>query len=232
MKRPVRFHCAIAGTFVMIQPRTGQNLGESGQPYVRCSERDCQYVDLNQAPCPLRAGMFDDTDAHRLAAYLASARRPICYACLGEKLDLTHDIVRRIAFRLTREAGAAIGPGRCVVCASRRVTIRVPRGPVNDLPSDASPVPRCASVDEPDIPGQCARVEVALPTAPEASCATCVALRVGLPLIDVRQAIDTLVSSGKVAVSVSMCTTCCRVLAVARSTRRVRAEDVASRHQS
>jgi hypothetical protein len=26
--------------------------------YVRCSERECQYVDQNLRPCPLNAGLF------------------------------------------------------------------------------------------------------------------------------------------------------------------------------
>ena len=219
MSRPVRFHCEIAGTLVMIQPRTGQGLGESGHPYVRCSDRDCQHVDLNQPPCPLRAEMFDGTGAQRLIDCLVSAGRPICYVCLGEKLDLTHEIIRRLALRLTRETGAAIRPGRCVACARRRITITVPRrsidtGPVADVP----PGPRSALLEEPAVQEQYARVHVALQTDGSASCAACVAFRVGLPLTAVRQAIDELFSRGKVALSEGECHACCRVHAVARST--------------
>jgi hypothetical protein len=28
-------------------------------PYVRCSERECQYADRNLPPCPLTLALFD-----------------------------------------------------------------------------------------------------------------------------------------------------------------------------
>lgn len=32
--------------------------GEAGTLFVQCSERDCQYFDVNEAPCPLKVDLF------------------------------------------------------------------------------------------------------------------------------------------------------------------------------
>ena len=32
--------------------------GDAGNLFVQCSERDCQYFDVNEAPCPLRVELF------------------------------------------------------------------------------------------------------------------------------------------------------------------------------
>ena len=209
----------------MIQPRSGQNLGEPGRPYVRCSDRDCQYVDLNLAPCPLRAGMFDGTDARGLLEHLASVGRPLCYACLVEKLDVSHEVIRRLAARLRNETGAAIQPGRCAACKCRRVTITLPRD-LTARPAEARSGPRSSSPEEPGSLEQSARVLVALQTlGGEASCAACVALGIGQPLTAVRQAIATLDSRGAVTVTEDACSGCGRVHAVARFTRRVESRE-------
>ena len=32
--------------------------GEAGTLFVQCSERDCQYFDVNEPPCPLKVDLF------------------------------------------------------------------------------------------------------------------------------------------------------------------------------
>ena len=121
-----KIDCPIDGKSVTVTLRSGHNLLERGTPYVWCSERDCQYVDTNTAPCPLRVDMFDDGhDYAVLREYLAGARTQFCYACLVDGLGLTHESVRRSARRLQREVGAKIQPGRCEACGHRRLTIIV-----------------------------------------------------------------------------------------------------------
>ena len=55
--------CSIAGKTVMVTLRKGGGFHEPAVPYVRCDDRDCQYVDLNEPPCPLRRNMFRDSRA-------------------------------------------------------------------------------------------------------------------------------------------------------------------------
>ena len=118
------FECSIAGKSVGISLRHGGGLQEPDTVYVRCDERDCQYVDLNQAPCPLRVDMFADGSDRRVVEYLSQhAGERVCYACLTEILSVTHDQVRRASWRLKDEAGFTIRPARCVACRRRRVTI-------------------------------------------------------------------------------------------------------------
>jgi hypothetical protein len=118
------FHCVIAGKSVGIALRHGGGLQEPANVYVRCDERDCQYVDLNVPPCPLRIDMFTDGSDRRTGEYLLLHRgRRVCYACLTEELGITHDQVRRASWRLKEEPGFSIRPARCAVCHRRRVTI-------------------------------------------------------------------------------------------------------------
>ena len=53
-KRP-KIDCRIANKTVRITWRHGGGLLEPAKAYVRCDERDCQYADLNEPPCPLAA---------------------------------------------------------------------------------------------------------------------------------------------------------------------------------
>ena len=118
------FHCEIAGKPVGIALRHGGGLQEPANVYVRCDERDCQYVDLNVPPCPLRIDMFADGSDHRTGEYLLShPGRRVCYACLTDELGITHDQVRRASWRLKDAPGFSIRPSRCAVCHRRRVTI-------------------------------------------------------------------------------------------------------------
>ncbi|HEV8144430.1 MAG TPA: hypothetical protein VGQ77_16340 [Methylomirabilota bacterium] len=126
--RTQSFDCSIAAKTVWISLRHGGGLQEPASVYVRCEERDCQYVDLNQAPCPLRIDMFADGSDRRVADHLttcAGARH--CYACLTELLGVTHDQVRRASWRLKDAEGFSIRPSRCVRCQRRRVTIALGR---------------------------------------------------------------------------------------------------------
>ena len=124
--RSLPFQCSIADKAVGISLRHGGGLQEPDGVYVRCDERDCQYVDLNQAPCPLRVEMFADASDDSVAAHIAThAGKRFCYACLTELLGVTHEQVRRASWRLKEVDGFAIKPARCVECQRRRVTIGV-----------------------------------------------------------------------------------------------------------
>jgi hypothetical protein len=129
MKRAsIPFECGIAGKTVGITLRHGGGLQEPANVYVRCDERDCQYVDLNRPPCPLRIEMFADGSDRRVAAYLvAQTKVRFCYACLTEALTLTHEQVRRAAWQLKDAPGCSIRPSRCATCRRRRVTIGLAR---------------------------------------------------------------------------------------------------------
>jgi hypothetical protein len=57
-----RFECQVVSESVMIHltnRRVGGFDGEE-QPFVQCDQIHCQYVDENQAPCPLSLEMFAD----------------------------------------------------------------------------------------------------------------------------------------------------------------------------
>lgn len=122
------FHCDIAAKAVNITLRHGGGIQEPAKVYVRCDERDCQYVDLNEAPCPLRVEMFADGSDRRVAEYLRShVGTQWCYACLTGVLAITHDQVRRASWQLKEEPGVSIRPSRCSACRHRRVTIGLAR---------------------------------------------------------------------------------------------------------
>ncbi len=123
------FDCSIAGKVVGITLRHGGGLQEPPHVYVRCDERDCQHVDLNHDPCPLRVEMFTDGSDTLVTDYLAQhAGSRICYACLTETLGVNHEQVRRASWRLKEAEGFFIRPSRCALCHRRRVTIGLPRG--------------------------------------------------------------------------------------------------------
>ncbi|HYE91000.1 MAG TPA: hypothetical protein VEA38_08280 [Terriglobales bacterium] len=162
--RAQSFECSIAGKTVRVSLRHGGGLQEPAGVYVRCDERDCQYVDLNATPCPLTPELFADGSDRRVTDHLTQrAGERFCYACLTELLDVTHDQVRRASWRLKEATGFAIKPARCVLCHRRRVTIGVTRDgaleiraavPVNGRPADgtspAAPLPAPApSLDAP-----------------------------------------------------------------------------------
>jgi len=52
------FSCSVVSETVTIVLRRRVLLGASGKLFVQCSERDCQYVDANEPPCPLTLEIF------------------------------------------------------------------------------------------------------------------------------------------------------------------------------
>ena len=62
-----KFHCVVVQELVEIflsKKRVGGFYGRE-RPFVQCNQYDCQYVDENTAPCPLRVDMFADDLARR-----------------------------------------------------------------------------------------------------------------------------------------------------------------------
>jgi hypothetical protein len=126
--RARRVFCEIARAVVDVTLRSGRGFHEAGRPYVRCDERDCQYVDRNEPPCPLRVGMFSERGDQLVREYLAPlAGAPVCYRCVSESLRLTHEQVRSAVWRLAEPPGWSVDvrPGRCVACRQRRMTMRL-----------------------------------------------------------------------------------------------------------
>jgi hypothetical protein len=201
------FDCAIAGKAVGISLRHGGGLQEPEHVYVRCEERDCQYVDQNVAPCPLRVEMFTDGSDQRVAEYLAAhpgAR--FCYSCLTETLAITHDQVRRASWRVKRESGVSIRPARCTLCRHRRVTICVHRDGMT-LPepvvsaSPLRPVPR-------EVPSV-QQVEAYLRAHPGYRfCAHCLARELAQRPADVREVMWHLEAQPAFNVRTTQCVSC------------------------
>jgi hypothetical protein len=190
--------CSIAGKLVDVSSRRGRGFHEPAGHYVRCEERDCQYVDLNQPPCPLRSDMFGGVDQERVGQFLAAQMgQRVCYACFMEALSISHAEMRRAAWRFTEEGTATIGPGRCSVCRRRRVCLTALDGAALRVTRDHS----ANEVLEPDVdaPGVRSDRDRGLHTQPHerilaflgessgfAYCAACLALSTQLSLIEVR----------------------------------------------
>ena len=52
------FDCKVVSETVRISLRRRPLVGGNGKLFVHCSERDCQYVDSNEPPCPLTLDLF------------------------------------------------------------------------------------------------------------------------------------------------------------------------------
>lgn len=52
------FFCHVVSENVSITLRRSSSLDGKGKLFVRCSEKDCQYVDVNEPPCPLTLSLF------------------------------------------------------------------------------------------------------------------------------------------------------------------------------
>jgi hypothetical protein len=61
------FHCAVVTETVTIALQRRSSLGAKGKLFVRCSERDCQWVDANEPPCPLTLDLFSAEIDARMA---------------------------------------------------------------------------------------------------------------------------------------------------------------------
>jgi hypothetical protein len=52
------FQCPVVTEMVTITLQRRLSLGAKGKLFIRCSERDCQWVDVNEPPCPLTLDLF------------------------------------------------------------------------------------------------------------------------------------------------------------------------------
>lgn len=70
MKRPAPkpFYCTVVSETVSITLRRRNSLTGPGQQFVKCSESECQYVDVNEPPCPLTLDLFAAEIQERLAS--------------------------------------------------------------------------------------------------------------------------------------------------------------------
>ena len=201
-------YCAIAAKIVVVSLRHGGTPGEPAHVYVRCAERDCQYVDLNHPPCPLTPAMFDDGSDQHVTAYLrAHAGSRICYACIVATLGIDHDQVRRASWRLKATTAVGVQASRCAVCHRRGVTIGLPRG--------AQPVMRVDDAATPEHGPR--RVIEFLEQAPgQAFCAACIALSAGLGLAETRRGLEQLRAMPELECHTATCSACGRVQATCR----------------
>ena len=57
-----KYYCNVVSEDVEIalKNRTSLNLESKNEPFVQCNQLECQYVDLNQSPCPLRLDLFTE----------------------------------------------------------------------------------------------------------------------------------------------------------------------------
>ena len=207
--RSLPFQCSIAGKAVGISLRHGGGLQEPEGVYVRCDERDCQYVDLNRPPCPLKIEMFADASDDSVAQHIAHhAGRRFCYACLTELLGVTHEQVRRASWRLKDVRGFAIKPARCVECHRRRVTIGVTPDAAAilraNLPAaDAAPVSRLSRG-----PGESPLTDHLRANPGLYFCAHCLARALGATPAAMREAMWSLESGERYAVRTAQCVSC------------------------
>ena len=163
--------------------------------YVWCDQRDCQYVDLNQRPCPLNTAMFDDGSERRVAMHLqAHAGARLCYGCLTSELQITHDQVRRAVWRLKDHPGISIASARCAACRHRGITIELARGAEIALEvrgAESSPEPSPPTVDPP--PTGTERLKAYLRRQPGFRfCAHCLARAVGTQAASMRKTMSAL----------------------------------------
>jgi len=61
------FGCNVISQTVHISLRRRPLVGGNGKLFVHCSERDCQYVDSNEPPCPLALDQFAAEIQERMA---------------------------------------------------------------------------------------------------------------------------------------------------------------------
>ncbi|HUM14247.1 MAG TPA: hypothetical protein VL086_01030 [Candidatus Nitrosotalea sp.] len=52
------FSCSVVSDAVSITLRRSSSRDGRSRLFVRCSEKDCQYVDVNKPPCPLTLSLF------------------------------------------------------------------------------------------------------------------------------------------------------------------------------
>ena len=62
------FRCDVVSGTVSIALRRSNAMAGRGKLFVRCSEKDCQYVDANEPPCPLTLALFTAEINERMIA--------------------------------------------------------------------------------------------------------------------------------------------------------------------
>lgn len=62
------FRCEVVSETVSITLRRRNALVGRGKLFVRCSEKDCQYLDANEPPCPLTLAVFTAEIRERMIA--------------------------------------------------------------------------------------------------------------------------------------------------------------------
>ena len=55
-----KYYCTVVSEYVEIALKNKPSLGYKAKSelFVQCNQSECQYVDLNQPPCPLRLDLF------------------------------------------------------------------------------------------------------------------------------------------------------------------------------
>ena len=61
------FRCIVVSETVTITLHRRTSMGAAGKLFVQCSERECQYVDANEPPCPLTLALFSAETEERMA---------------------------------------------------------------------------------------------------------------------------------------------------------------------
>ena len=188
---------------VTVRLRKGGGFREPAVQYVRCDDRDCQYVDLNEPPCPLRRDMFGHGNAEHVAALLETrAGEHLCYVCIADALSFSHDDVRRAARRLEEARAVTVGPRTCAACRQRRVGLMAVGGAVAGLAADRhhstntpqgrglDPRRGAAEIKPNPTPEAHERILAFLAKSSGAAlCAGCLALSTRLALVEVRDVI-------------------------------------------
>lgn len=62
VKKQQDFMCEVVGEMVKIHLQTKVTAGwmSKGELFVQCDQSECQYVDVNEPPCPLTITLFED----------------------------------------------------------------------------------------------------------------------------------------------------------------------------
>ena len=57
-----KYYCTVVSEDVEIALKNKTSLGleSKNEPFVQCNQLECQYVDLNESPCPLRLDLFSE----------------------------------------------------------------------------------------------------------------------------------------------------------------------------
>ena len=61
-KKKRKYHCTVVneGVKISLQRRATAGLRSKREFFVQCDQAECQYVDENKDPCPLRLSLFSE----------------------------------------------------------------------------------------------------------------------------------------------------------------------------